>query len=585
MADGGDFFRHVKKNQLAQAKALMQQHAGLKDKLKQETNAVAYACTQINTHGANIPGCDGPQDFLELIRMLLDQGVDPNKRGNQGVTPVLMLAANANEALSQAQIVRLLVERGADPDARIEWDPDMTPLNQMPAPPASVRDILRNAAPIRAEYMARPPEPAPQEGIPWDTLYPGKTPPQILLEALKWGDDQAIAGLLREMRAAVINQACGTYAPIQQAAMLGFYCTPARPGADESRRQRAEYWQDPAHPQQIIEMLLQHGEDPNRRENDGQITAVHYAAWGNDRDLVTLLLAYGADPTLKDLDGISALSSAKRSRNHELVSMLENGAAIQAHFQATGRHEWPIVADDSPRPPVGFGEPEPQAAAAVDDYVPQTEPGPRFRDRMKRISDRCLEISKRNGRPTKQKEVYERGVRCHVPQPPPMSEQDRAGCIAKREDFIAKTIQQLAGKNPHEWRHLTLQIKFSLDGRWQEGIDWGGLTKAFCKFMSECLFDADLPCTLFTKMAKDDDVDGLPPVRQTQASRHLLHTPSHKCILGPNNPHILSHSWPAGFGAVADEVGQGARIHPPVGGAHALRRKVHRLLPLDGRDG
>ena len=208
-----------------------------------------------------------------------------------------------------------------------------------------------------------------------------------------------------------------------------------------------------------------------------------------------------------------------------MVSILENGAAIRAHLQATGRVEWPIVADDSPRPPAGFGEPEPQAA--VDDYVPQTEPGPRFRERMKRISDRCLDISKQNGRPTKQKEVYERGVRCHVPQPPPMSEQDRAGCIAKREDFIAKTIQQLAGSNPHDWRHLTLQIKFSLDGRWQEGIDWGGLTKAFCKFMSECLFDADLPCTLFTKMAKDDDVDGLPPVRQTQASRHLLHTASH----------------------------------------------------------
>lgn len=61
--------------------------------------------------------------------------------------------------------------------------------------------------------------------------------------------------------------------------------------------------------------------------------------------------------------------------------------------------------------------------------------------------------------------------------------------VAEREAFIATTIHQLRGTNPFDWRHLTLQIKFSKEGVWQQGQDWGGLTKAFVKFMSECLFD------------------------------------------------------------------------------------------------
>ena len=52
----------------------------------------------------------------------------------------------------------------------------------------------------------------------------------------------------------------------------------------------------------------------------------------------------------------------------------------------------------------------------------------------------------------------------------------------------------------------------NLSRAWFQGQDWGGLTKAFVKLMSECLFDADLPRTLFVPMSDDSDVPGLPLV-------------------------------------------------------------------------
>ena len=82
---------------------------------------------------------------------------------------------------------------------------------------------------------------------------------------------------------------------------------------------------------------------------------------------------------------------------------------------------------------------------------------------------------------------------------------------------------------------MTLQLAFDLDG-----TDSGG---QFCGCMSECLFDADLPCTLFEKMAKDDDVDDLPPVRPPSISTVFL------------NLLCLRLTLLTGLGTMADEVG------------------------------
>jgi ankyrin repeat protein len=69
----------------------------------------------------------------------------------------------------------------------------------------------------------------------------------------------------------------------------------------------------------------------------GHRSAIHYATDGNNRDLVVLLLAHGADATIKDLDGVSALSAARRANNAGMVEILNAGAEIRAHFMATVR--------------------------------------------------------------------------------------------------------------------------------------------------------------------------------------------------------------------------------------------------------
>lgn len=68
---------------LGQVGRMLREAPGLATMLKQENNAIAYACLQVNTHGANLPSCAGPQDILPLVQLLLDHGVDPNTRGNK----------------------------------------------------------------------------------------------------------------------------------------------------------------------------------------------------------------------------------------------------------------------------------------------------------------------------------------------------------------------------------------------------------------------------------------------------------------------------------------------------------------------
>jgi ankyrin repeat protein len=275
MADAleGDFFRACKKNQVDEVARMLDQAPELVRHLKQENNAVAYVCLQANTHGKNFPWSDGPQDCLEMVRTLLDRGCDPNHRGNEGVMTALHYAANANEALSQVEIVRVLVQRGADPSAAIDWDPGLTPLKQVPPPPAAVVDILRNAAPIRAAWEEEAaaavalPEAVPD--LPMiRAMYPDDDPQTIYMKAIRYAREDDVQMVLQCYGDELINHAKGNLAPIEHAATLITMGAPATPGlTDEKRRQRL-YWQDPACGMAMMELLLGAGEDPNRRAYD-----------------------------------------------------------------------------------------------------------------------------------------------------------------------------------------------------------------------------------------------------------------------------------------------------------------------------
>eukprot|EP01048_Picozoa_sp_COSAG05_P012087 COSAG05_NODE_1187_length_5585_cov_47.661502_1_plen_255_part_00 len=222
-----EFFSACKKNQVAVASAMLDQHSALVGCLRSENNAVAYVCMQVNTHGTGLPGTDGHQDVYQMVDMLLRRGVDPNFRGNEGVLTALHYAANANDAASQADIVRLLLQYGANPGARIEWDPGYTILGQRPRPPAAVAALIEDAAGIRLDFQQQQaaaaaaaaaaadqgPEPEPESHVnSVHTAYPGLGPAAILMKAIKYAREEHVGQILAEHRDEVVNKACGTCA-------------------------------------------------------------------------------------------------------------------------------------------------------------------------------------------------------------------------------------------------------------------------------------------------------------------------------------------------------------------------------------
>ena len=69
------------------------------------------------------PGSPGRADVVDIIKLLLRFGADPNQRGINDYTPLHMAVAERNLAA-----VRLLLESGADPECRTRIDDYETPL-------------------------------------------------------------------------------------------------------------------------------------------------------------------------------------------------------------------------------------------------------------------------------------------------------------------------------------------------------------------------------------------------------------------------------------------------------------------------
>ncbi len=75
-----------------------------------------------------VPGANRRTDVADIIRLLLAFGADPNQRGINDYTPLHMAVAERNPAA-----VRLLLDGGADPELRTRIDSYETPLEMADA--------------------------------------------------------------------------------------------------------------------------------------------------------------------------------------------------------------------------------------------------------------------------------------------------------------------------------------------------------------------------------------------------------------------------------------------------------------------
>jgi ankyrin repeat protein len=83
---------------------------------------------------------------------------------------------------------------------------------------------------------------------------------------------------------------------------------------------------------EIARLLLEHGADPDARQND-DFTPLHEAAANGQLEMVSLLLAHGADVNLSQKSGRTALSFAQNAGHQEVVEfLLRHGASDEQVF-------------------------------------------------------------------------------------------------------------------------------------------------------------------------------------------------------------------------------------------------------------
>ena len=99
--------------------------------------------------------------------------------------------------------------------------------------------------------------------------------------------------------------------------------------------------------QDIVQLLVEYGADPNRSSAAG-ITPLHMAAMFGHDNIIAILLRNGADPNLRDKEGRTARDFAARAGHRAAMGLLANWVHVQkAYRDEEFRREWDTVMEDA----------------------------------------------------------------------------------------------------------------------------------------------------------------------------------------------------------------------------------------------
>lgn len=280
------------------------------------------------------------RDNVEMVRLLLDAGADPNARDASGSAPLDEAAFHGVK-----EVAALLIARGAEVD-RPNPQTGATPLNEAAGSGnAGVAELLlaRGANPSRADSSGATPLENAVSARHADVVKllldrdhgPTGRESDLLDDAVLRGDILMVR-MLAERGADVDVRNPGGAAPLHDAALKGFAEIASvliAHGANVAARD--SYGATPLHDAAVggnaavVKLLLDHGADVNARETESGATPLYGAASMGRDEVISLLLAHGADPNIPNKSGHGALHAAAENGFTATALWLRKHGAVE----------------------------------------------------------------------------------------------------------------------------------------------------------------------------------------------------------------------------------------------------------------
>jgi ankyrin repeat protein len=258
--------------------------------------------------GFDMPlGCAVRMRSLEMVRILLQRGANPNIYPDDNMTALFQAAQNGD-----FEIIHLLLQHGADPNIH--------PYRGGTALCLAARDGNLEIIHLLLQHGADP------------NIHPYRGGTALCWAAARKKNLEIVNVLLQ-------HGADPNFCPNSGTAL----CWAARNGHFEIINSLLQHGADPnicpnrgmialcwaaarKENLEIVNVLLQHGDDPNFCPNSG--TALCWAARNRNLEIINLLLQHGADPNISPGGDITALCwAAARKENLEIVNvLLQHGA-------------------------------------------------------------------------------------------------------------------------------------------------------------------------------------------------------------------------------------------------------------------